>query len=61
MGKSINGKELCANIIQRKDGRYQARYINKYGKRVSLYGDTLKEVTDRLQEEQHRDKLYTTV
>lgn len=33
MGKSLNGKELGKNISQRKDGRYQARFVNRFGKR----------------------------
>ncbi len=33
MGKSLKGKELGKGISQRKDGLYQARFINRFGKR----------------------------
>lgn len=48
MGKSLNGKELGKGICQRKDGRYSARFVNRFGQRVSVYGDTLKEVKNKL-------------
>ena len=34
MGKSLNGKELGKGISQRKDGLYQARFINRFGKTI---------------------------
>lgn len=34
MGKDLNGKELGTGLTQRKDGRYQARFTNRFGKRV---------------------------
>jgi len=33
MGKSLNGKELGKGISQRKDGIYQGRFMNRFGKR----------------------------
>ena len=42
MGKSLNGKELGNGISQRKDGLYQARFINRFGKRQTIYAKTLK-------------------
>lgn len=53
MGKNLKGKELGKNIIQRKDGRYQGRYIDRFGKRKSVYGETLNDVRKLL-----RDKEY---
>ena len=41
MGKDLNGKELGEGISQRKDGVYHARYVNRFGKRVSLYDSSL--------------------
>lgn len=29
MGKDLKGKELGAGIIQRKDGKYAARFVGK--------------------------------
>ena len=33
MGKSLNGKELGKGISQRKDGLYQGRFVNRFGKK----------------------------
>lgn len=55
MGKSLRGKELGKNISQRKDGRYQARFINRFGQRQTIYAKTLNEIRARLREEQYND------
>lgn len=44
MGKSLNGKELGAAFTQRKDGRYQARYKDRFGKTRTIYSRNLKEL-----------------
>jgi len=44
MGKNLKGKELGKGISQRKDGRYCARYVDRFGKRQSLYAGTLSEI-----------------
>ncbi len=31
MGKDLKGRELGVYLSQRKDGRYQARFTNRYG------------------------------
>ena len=36
MRKCLNGKELGKGISQRKDGIYQARFVNRFGKRQTL-------------------------
>lgn len=46
---SEDKKKLPQGIIQRKDGRYQARYMFN-GKRYSVYGKTLKEVQKKLRD-----------
>lgn len=33
MEKFLKGKELGKGISQRKDGSYQGRFINRFGKR----------------------------
>lgn len=38
LGKDLKGKELGQGIIQKKNGRYEARYIDRFGKRVSISG-----------------------
>ncbi|MDD6036227.1 MAG: tyrosine-type recombinase/integrase [Lachnospiraceae bacterium] len=42
MGKDLKGKELGTGITQRKDGTYQARFIDRWGKRQTIYGKDLK-------------------
>lgn len=61
MGKSLNGKELGKNISQRKDGLYQARFTNRFGKRQTIYAKTLNEVRTKLREEQYEDAKETNV
>ena len=56
MGKSLKGKDLGRGITQRKDGRYVGRFINRFGKRQTVYGKTLTEVRDNIREAQYLDK-----
>lgn len=44
MSKSLKGKELGRGISQRKDGLYQARFINRFGKRQTIYAKTYSEI-----------------
>lgn len=50
MGKSLDGKELGNGIMQKKDGRYEARYVDRFGKRVSISGRDLKVVKRKFNE-----------
>lgn len=61
MGKSLNGKELGKGITQRKDGIYQARFTNRFGKRQTLYASTVTEITKKLREEQFNDDKQLNV
>ncbi len=61
MGKSLKGKELGKNICQRKDGRYQARFVNRFGQRKIIYAHTLNEIRQRLREEQYQDEKQLNV
>ena len=61
MGKSINGKELGKGITQRKDGLYQARFTNRFGKRQTIYATTVTEITRKLRDEQYRDENLINV
>lgn len=56
MGKSLNGKELGTGISQRKDGVYQARFMNRFGKRQTIYAKTLHEVRQKLRNKQYNDE-----
>lgn len=40
MGKPLKGKELGKGISQRKDGLYQGRFANRFGKRQVIYDKT---------------------
>ena len=61
MGKSLNGKELGNGISQRKDGLYQARFTNRFGKRQTIYAKTLNEVRHKLRTEQYNDEKAINV
>ncbi|MCD8397942.1 MAG: site-specific integrase [Lachnospiraceae bacterium] len=61
MGKSLNGKELGKGLSQRKDGLYQARFVNRFGVRQTIYAPKLNEVRKKLREEQYRDEKEINV
>lgn len=50
MGKDLKGKELGKGIIQRKDGRYEARYVDRFGLRRSICDRSLTELKNKLAE-----------
>ena len=50
MGKDLTGKELGEGIIQKKTGIYEARYVDRFGKRKSVAGKDLKDVKKRFNE-----------
>ena len=50
MGKDLKGKELGTGILQRKNGVYEARYVNRFGKRKTIAGTILKDVKKRFME-----------
>lgn len=47
MGKDNKGKELGRGLVQLKDGRYKASYIDNFGKRKGVYGFDLNEVLEK--------------
>lgn len=56
MGKNLKGKELGEGIVQRKDGRYEARFIDRFGKRKSISGRDLKDVKQRFNQALYEDE-----
>lgn len=50
MGKNLKGKELGAGISQRKDGRYQGRYTDRFGNRKYVYDNQLQELRLKLRQ-----------
>ena len=50
MGKDLKGKELGQGIVQKKSGRYEARYVDRFGKRISISGKDFRDVKKRYNE-----------
>lgn len=61
MGKDLKGKEMGAGLSQRTDGVYCARFVNRFGKRVSLYSSNRSEIKDMLQTAIYEDKMKINV
>lgn len=61
MGKDNNGKELGKGIRQNKNGRYEARYIDRFGNRRSIYGTSKVEIRNKLAEVLKEDENRKTV
>ena len=55
MGKDLKGKELGQGISQRKDGRYCARYNDRFGKRACLYNRNLADLKKELNKAIYED------
>lgn len=60
MGKNLKGRECGKGIYQRKDGKYSARFTDKYGKRQEKYFKTLPEARNWLADV-HRHGNYVSV
>lgn len=60
MGKNLAGKEIGPGIIQRKNGRYEARYNDRFGKRISISGYELKDVKNAIIRRYMRMKKEST-
>lgn len=61
MGKDLKGKELGVGISQRKDGLYQARYSDRWGKRKTIYGKNLRELRKQFAEAIARNENFSSV
>lgn len=48
MGKDLKGKELGVGITQRKDGLYQGRYTDRFGKKRTIYEKKLSDLRKKL-------------
>lgn len=44
MGKDLKGRELGEGIVQRSNGTYQARFVDKFGNRRQKKSKKLQEV-----------------
>ena len=61
MGKSLKGKELGKGISQRKDGLYQARFTDRFGKRQTMYAKTYNEAVQILRNAQYENEKEINV
>ena len=59
MGKDLKGKELGVGLNQRKDGRYQARFTKKDGKRAEKNFDKITEAREWLSKEKYLDNILS--
>ena len=57
MGKDLKGKELGVGLNQRKDGRYQARFTTKNGKRKEKNFEKISDARDWLSKEKYLNGL----
>ena len=61
MGKDLKGKELGVGITQRKDGLYQGRYKDRFGKYKTIYNKKLGDLRKELAIAIADNQLYTSV
>lgn len=61
MGKDLKGKELGTGITQRKDGVYQGRYVDKWGKRKTIYNSSIRELKKDLAEKIAGNINFTSI
>lgn len=61
MGKDLKGKELGTGICQRKNGMYQARYVDRFGKRRSIYDKNLRDLKNKLNSGVYEDKKQLNI
>lgn len=56
MGKDLKGKECGMGLCQRKDGRYAARFTDKFGNRKERFFHSLPEARNWLEDAKYADK-----
>lgn len=61
MGKDLKGKELGRGLRQNKDKRYEGRYTDRFGKRVSVYANTETSVRQKLKKAKDEDSQKLSV
>ena len=61
MGKDLKGKELGVGITQRKDGLYQGRYRDRFGKYKTIYNKKLGDLRKELAIAIADNQSYTSV
>lgn len=61
MGKDLKGKELGKGIRQRKDGTYEARFVNRFGTRKYVYSSTEKGIKQKFDDALFEDRSKKNV
>ena len=61
MGKDLKGKELGVGLTQRKDGLYQGRYKDRFGKYKTIYNKRLGDLRKELAIAIADNQSYTSV
>lgn len=61
MGKDLKGKELGVGLTQRKDGLYQGRYKDRFGKYKTIYNKRLGDLRKELAISISDNQLYTSI
>lgn len=61
MGKDLKGKELGTGISQRKNGMYQARFVDRFGNRKTIYDKNLRELKNKLNSGIYEDKKQLNI
>lgn len=61
MGKDLKGKELGDGLSQKKDGRYCARFTDRFGRRPEYKSKSLSECRKWLKEQKAMDTLEQNV
>ncbi len=56
MGKDLRGRELGKGIVQRKNGTYQASFVDRFGKRRQKKSKKLQEVIQWLANSKYVDQ-----
>lgn len=57
MGKNLKGRELGEGLSQRKDGLYQARYTDRFGKRKVIYSGNINSLRLELKEAVRQEEV----
>lgn len=61
MGKDLKGKELGDKLRQRPDGRYSARYVDRFGNRKEIYDKNLANLKRRLNTALYDDSMGNNI
>ena len=61
MGKDLKGKELGKGMRQRKDGTYEARFVNRFGTRKYVYSSTEKGIKQKFDDALFEDRSKKNV